>query len=178
MIKLISNTILPIFILFILIYATCKKINVYEEFVEGAKDGFNVAISIIPYLVALIVAFSIFRASGAMEILSNLLNPLFTKLNIPTETLPIMITRPLSGSAALGIFSELATEHGADSYIAKLSAIMLGSSETTFYVLTVYFGAIGIKKFRYAMLTGILADIFSFVLAVLVANLFFLPNIG
>lgn len=173
----ISILILPIIILLILFVGIIKKVPVYEEFVSGAKDGFEVSIRIIPYLVALIVAISMFRASGALDIISNWLAPLLNKLTLDADIVPIILTRPLSGSATLGLFSELASQHGAEAYITKLAAIMVGSSETTFYVLTVYFGSVGIKKFRYALLTGIIADITGIVLAIWVARLFFLANI-
>ena len=178
MIEKVSLYILPLMILLILSYGMLKKIPIYEEFVNGAKDGFKVSISIIPYLVALIVAISMFRASGAIDWLTYILSPLLVKLNIPSDIIPIMFTRSLSGSATLGLFSELASTNGAESYITKLAAIMVGSSETTFYVLSVYFGAIGIKKFRYAILTGVMADIIGIVLAVWVSQLFFLANIA
>ncbi len=173
MIEKISLYILPLMILFILSLALIKKVPVYEEFIEGAKDGFKVSISIIPYLVAIIVAVSMFRASGILDWLKDFANNI-----IPPDIIPLMITRPLSGSAALGIFSDIAKEYGADSYIAKLAAIMVGSSETTFYVLAVYFGSVGIKKYRYALLTGIIADITNIVLAIWVARLFFLASSG
>ena len=178
MIEKLSLYILPFMILVILATGIVKKVPVYEEFIEGAKDGFKVSINIIPYLVALIVAISMFRASGIMEFISNIFGGILSKYSLSPDILPIMLTRPLSGSATLGIFSELASNHGANDFLTKVAAVMVGSSETTFYVLTVYFGSIGIKKFRYALLTGILADIIGIVLAILVSYYFFLPNIG
>ena len=177
MLETISLSILPIFILIILTLGIIKKIPIYEEFIDGAKDGFKVSITIIPYLIALIVAISMFRASGALNYITNWLSPLLTALQIPSDIMPIMLTRSLSGSATLGLFSEIASNHGTDAFITKLAAIMVGSSETTFYVLSVYFGSIGIKKFRYAIWTGIIADIIGIVLAILVARYFFLANI-
>lgn len=171
MIEKISLYILPIMILSILSLGMAKKIPVYEEFIEGAKDGFKVAVSIIPYLVAIIVAVSMFKASGILDILKNFANSF-----IPPDIIPIIFTRSLSGSATLGLFSEIAKNLGPDSYVTKLAAIMVGSSETTFYVLAVYFGSIGIKKYRYAILTGIIADITGIVLAILVARMFFLAS--
>lgn len=162
----VSLMILPMMILVILTAGMLKKVPVYEEFVEGAKDGFKVSVSIIPYLVALIVAISMFRASGVLDWLAGL-------LPVEPDLVPIMITRSLSGSAVLGLFAEVAAKHGADDFITKLAAIMVGSSETTFYVLTVYFGSVGIKKFRYALLTGIVADIAGILLSVLIAKMFF-----
>ena len=171
MIETISLYILPVMILTILTLGMAKKVPVYEEFIEGAKDGFKVAVSIIPYLVAIIVAVSMFKASGILDILKNFANSF-----IPPDIIPIIFTRSLSGSATLGLFSEIAKNLGPDSYVTKLAAIMVGSSETTFYVLAVYFGSIGIKKYRYAILTGIIADITGIVLAILVSRLFFLAN--
>lgn len=178
MFETISLLILPILILVILIVALFKKVPVYETFIDGAKDGFKVAITIIPYLVALIVAIQMFRASGALEVITMLFGNFLDKCSIPAEVVPIMITRSLSGTATLGLFSDIASQHGTEAYITKLSAIMVGSSETTFYVLSVYFGAIGIKKLRYALLCGIMADIIGIVLAIWVSQLFFLPNIA
>jgi len=173
MIEKISIFILPVIIFIILLTGIIKKVPVYEEFVDGAKDGFKVSISIIPYLVAIIVGISMFKASGAVEILSGIFGSLLAKLGVPVDILPIMITRSLSGSATLGLFSDIATNLGPDSFVTKMAAIMVGSSETTFYVLSVYFGSVGIKKFRYAILTGIIADITGIVLAIWVAHLFF-----
>ena len=168
----ISLYILPIMILAILCAGIIKKVPVYEEFVEGAKDGFKVSVSIIPYLIAIIVGVSMFKACGAMDLIKNLVVGF-----IPADIIPIMLTRSLSGSATLGLFSDIANNFGPDAYITKLAAVMVGSSETTFYVLAVYFGSIGIKKFRYALLTGIIADFTGIVLAILVSRLFFLANI-
>jgi spore maturation protein B len=178
MINTISLYLLPILIVIILTVGLLKKVPIYEEFTEGAKDGFNVSIKIIPYLVAIIVGISMFRASGAMESITNFLSPILSIFSIPADSIPVMITRPLSGSATLGLFSEIAYKFGADAYITKLCAVLVGSSETTFYVLSVYFGSIGIKKFRYALLTGLLADIIGIIAAIFVCSLIFLPKIG
>ena len=177
MFEIISSAILPVLILIIITLGIIKKVPIYEEFIEGAKDGFRVSITIIPYLVALIVAIAMFRASGAMDWLTSLFGFVLNKFSIPTDVVPIMFTRSLSGSATLGLFSELVSANGANSFVAFLAAIMVGSSETTFYVLSVYFGSVGIKKFRYAILTGIIADITGIVLAIWAAKLFFPASI-
>lgn len=169
----ISNLILPILILTILTWGILKQQPIYEHFVDGAKEGFGVSIKIIPYLVAIIFAVTIFRASGLMDFIAKPLALLTNNIGLPTDILPIIFTRPLSGSAALGLFSELATKFDPNSYTVKLAAIIVGSSETTFYVLSVYFGSVGIVKFRYALLTGILADIIGIISAIFVAQLFF-----
>ena len=164
---------LPSIILLILTMGLIKKVPLYEVFTDGAKDGFKVAVNIIPYLVAIIVGISMFRASGILEWLEQICAPLLSYFNIPADTLPIMVVRSLSGSAALGIFSDIANNSDINSYAIKLAAIMVGSSETTFYVLTVYFGAVGISKLRYALLVGLLADFIGIVAAILVCNLMF-----
>lgn len=173
MLSSISALILPVLILVILCWGVCKKQPVYEQFIDGAKDGFNVAIKIIPYLVAIIVAISIFKASGLMDGIATLLSGFTAKIGLPTEVIPLVITRSLSGSATLGVFSELVNNVGTECYAAKLAAIIVGSSETTFYVLSVYFGSVGILKFRYALLTGLVADFAGIVFAIITATYFF-----
>ena len=178
LINTISLYALPVIILTIIICALIKRVPIYEEFINGAREGFGVAVKIIPYLVAMIVCVSMFRASGAMDMLSTLLTPLFDKFAVPPESLPVMITRSLSGSAVLGLLGDITSEHGADSYIAKLCAVIAGSSETTFYVLSVYFGSVGIMKYRWALAVGLIADFIGILAAVWVCRLVFLPNIG
>lgn len=173
-IDLISLWTLPAIILVILIWAMVKKIPIYETFIEGAKDGVKVSINIIPYLVAIIVAISMLRASGAIELSAKILSGVLDFLKLPVDVLPLAIVRSLSGSAALGVFSDITINKGTDSYVTKLAAIMLGSSETTFYVLAVYFGAVGIKKYRYALITGLFADIVGIFAAIFVSRIFFM----
>lgn len=168
--NLISTLILPLIIVIILLSGFFKKVSVYETFIEGAKDGLKISVKIIPYLIAIMAAVSMFRASGAIEALAEILKTPLEALNIPVDTLPLILTRSLSGGATLGIFSDIVNANGANSYAAKLSAVIVGSSETTFYVLSVYFGAIGIKKFRHAILTGILADIIGIIAAILICS--------
>lgn len=171
--NIISLWALPAIILLILTMGLFKKVPLYETFTDGAKDGFKVAVNIIPYLVAIIVAISMFRASGIIEMIGNALKPILTHFNVPADTIPIMIVRSLSGSAALGVFSDVAHNAGPDAYATKLSAVMVGSSETTFYILAVYFGAIGISKLRYALIVGLLADFIGILTAILVCNWMF-----
>ena len=172
--SLLSVWLLPLIISFILIYGCYKKTPCYETFVDGAKEGLFICVKILPYLVAIIVSVSMFRASGAIEFLADILSKPLEYLKIPVDTLPLMITRSLSGSGTLGIFSEIVNSTGTDSYAAKLSAVIVGSSETTFYVLAVYFGAIGIKKIKYALWVGLLADLFGIITAIVVSRYFFL----
>ena len=172
--NILSLWALPVMLLLILTMGLVKKIPIYETFTTGAKDGFKVAVNIIPYLVAIIVAISMFRASGIIEMLEQALSGVLSQIHVPADVIPIMIVRSLSGSAALGVFSDIANTLGPDDYATKLSAIMVGSSETTFYVLAVYFGAVGISKLRYALLVGLLADFIGIVAAVCVCNWMFL----
>ena len=170
----ISAWLIPIIVLGSLAWGLVKKVPVYETFVDGAKDGLKVTVSVVPYLIAIIVAVSMLRASGAIEIAQHLLSGLLDWLKIPVDVLPVMIIRSLSGSAVLGLFSEIAHTFGPDAYVTKLTAIMVGSSETTFYVLAVYFGSVGVKKFRHALCAGIFADIIGIAAAVIVARWLFL----
>ena len=130
--NIISLWALPAIIILILTMGLIKKVPIYEVFTDGAKDGFKVAVNIIPYLVAIIVSISMFRASGIIEMAGNLLQPVLAYLNVPADTIPVILVRSLSGSAALGIFSDIANTLGPDNYATKLSAVMVGSSETTF----------------------------------------------
>ena len=172
--EVISSWLIPFIILVVLCYGVLKKVPVYEAFVDGAKDGLKISISIGPYLLAIIVAVSMFRVSGALELLQQASGGILELCHIPVDVLPVMIVRSLSGSAVLGLFSDIAGQFGPDSYVTKLVAVMVGSSETTFYVLAVYFGAVGIKKVRHALLAGVLADIMGIILAIFIANIFFL----
>lgn len=170
----LSAYILPLLILFILVFGLIKKVNLYEVFIDGAKEGLKSGVGIVPYLVAIIVAIGMFRASGAIDSIASILKAPLSYFNIPADVLPIMIVRSLSGSANLGVLGDIVSNVGANTYTAKLAAIMVGCSETTFYVLSVYFGSIGIKKVRYALLTGLLADFAGIVLSVCVASYLFL----
>lgn len=149
-ISTISLWIIPVLIGLILIYGTYKQVPTYESFVEGGKEGIKIAVSIIPFLVGMLVAISVFRASGALEFLMDLIRPGIKAIGIPPEIVPLAIIRPISGNAALGMTSDLLAAYGPDSFIGRLASVFQGSTDTTFYVLTVYFGAVGIK--RWAML--------------------------
>ncbi len=171
--NIISIWALPAIIIIILTFGLIRKVPLYEVFTTGAKEGFKVSVNIIPYLVAIMVGISMLRASGIIEGIGTLLSPILSHFNISADVIPLMIVRPLSGSAALGIFSDIAHNAGPDAFTTKLAAIMVGSSETTFYVLAVYFGAVGISKIRYALAVGLLADIIGIVSAILVCNWMF-----
>ena len=164
--------IIPLMLVAIPLYGIFRKVPVYEEFVTGAKEGFAVAIRIIPYLVAILFAIGMFRASGAMQYLMDAMRPILGPVGIPPEILPMAITRPLSGGGSLGILGDMVKTHGVDSIFVKMAAVMYGACETTFYVVAVYFGAVGIKKTRHAIAAGLIADLAGVLLAVYVVKLF------
>jgi spore maturation protein B len=170
---ILSVLAIPALVLFVVLYGAVKKVKIYEAFVEGAKEGFQVGVRIIPYLVAMLVAIGVFRAGGAMEILARILAPLTRHNGMPAEALPMALIRPLSGSGALGVMSESIKTHGPDSLLGRMVAVMMGSGETTFYVLAVYFGSVGISKSRQAVPAGIIADIVAILMSVWLVNLMF-----
>ena len=172
-INIISVAAIPLMFFVFLGWGFARKVKVYEVFVEGAKDGFQVAVKIIPYLVAMLVAIGIFRASGAMDVVIAILAPVSNLIGMPPEVVPLGILRPLSGSGSMGLMTELMKVHGPDSYIGVLASTMYGSSETTFYVLAVYFGAVGIKNTRHALPAGIIADVFGMLGALLICRILF-----
>jgi len=164
---------IPFFLTVVPLYGAFKKVKVYESFVEGAKGGFQIAIRIIPYLVAILVAVGMLRGAGVIDMLAQGIGPALDKVGFPVEILPVGILRPLSGSGSLGIVTELIQEHGPDSFLGRLAATAYGSTETTFYVLAVYFGSVGIKKARHAVLSGLVADVVALVMAVVVCRIAF-----
>lgn len=170
-VSIISLWFIPVLIGFILLYGTFKKVPTYESFVEGGKEGIKIAISIIPFLVGMLVAISIFRASGALEYIMNAIRPWMEAIGIPAEIVPLAFIRPISGTAALGMTSDLIAAHGPDSFIGRLASVLQGSTDTTFYVLTVYFGAVGIKKMGDALKVGLWADLVGIIVAIIVVTL-------
>ncbi|MGD8307729.1 MAG: spore maturation protein, partial [Ignavibacteria bacterium] len=173
-IKILSTIAIPFLILLFIGYGAIKKVKVYEQFIEGAKEGFNIAVKIIPYLVAMLAAIAVFRAGGALD---NILIPVmrvFTDLiGMPPEALPMALIRPLSGSGSLGVMAETMAVHGVDSYIGVLVSTFFGSTETTFYVLAVYFGAVSIRKTRHAVVVGLMADAAGILGALFIVRLIF-----
>ncbi|MDQ0244293.1 spore maturation protein B [Bacillus fengqiuensis] len=169
----VSLFLIPLIIGGILLYATWKKIPTYEAFVEGGKEGIQLAFSLIPFLVGMMVAISIFRASGAMEYFVSFISPVLQAIGIPPEIVPLALIRPISGTAALGLTTDLIATYGPDSFIGRLASTMQGSTDTTFYVLTVYFGAVGIKKMGDALKVGLLADVVGFVASIVIVTLVF-----
>jgi spore maturation protein B len=160
-------------IVFIPLYAAYRKVPVYESFVEGAKEGFDTAIKIIPHLVGMMVAISIFRASGAMDMLLDWMRPFFNYIGVPTEVLPLAILRPITGAGSLAFSTDLIEQFGPDSMIGRIASTIQGSTDTTLYVITVYFGAIGIRKAGYALKVGLISDLVGFVASIVICFLVF-----
>ena len=165
--------IVPLILAVTAVAALHKKENAYDLLVDGARDGFKMLLTIAPSLIVLLSAVGMLRASGALEALSVALSPALEFLGIPAETVLLMLVRPISGSAALAIGAELITAHGADSLIGRTAAVMLGSTETTFYTISVYFGAWGIQKTRYAVPAALIADFVGFLTASWTVRLFY-----
>ncbi len=172
-IGIFAALVLPLIIVGFPLYGLYKKVPVYEVFVEGAKEGFQVAFRIIPYLVAILFAIGMFRASGAMEFLTAGLQPILGFLGFPPEVLPMAIIRPLTGSGSAAIVADMINQYGEDSILVKMAATMFGSTETTFYVIAVYFGAVNVKKTRHAVPAGLIADVSAMFLAVYIIRWLF-----
>lgn len=171
--ELVSTWAIPALLFVIPVVGFFKKVKVYECFVEGAKEGFNVAIRIIPFLVAILFAIGMFRASGAMDLFVQIISPVTNLIGMPAEALPLALMRPLSGSGSLGLATEIMKTHGPDSFLGRLVSTMYGSTETTFYVLAVYFGAVGVKKIRHALAVGLIADVAGLIAAVFICRWIF-----
>lgn len=171
-----SNMILFAIIISFILMGLFRKINVYEAFIDGAKDGFSTAIKIIPYLIAILVAIGVFRESGAMDWMVSGFTWVFQQLGINTDftpALPTALMKPLSGSGARGMMVDAMTQYGADSFVGRVVCTIQGAADTTFYILAVYFGSVGIKNTRYAVTCGLIADLAGFIAAILVSYLFF-----
>ncbi|RDW19106.1 spore maturation protein [Oceanobacillus arenosus] len=169
----VSTWLIPCFLLIVLSVASWKKVPTYELFVEGGKEGVKMAFSLLPFLVGMIVSISILRSSGAIDAMINLIAPVLMTFGVPPEIIPLAFVRPISGTAALGITTELISTHGPDSFIGRLASTMQGSMDTTLYILTVYFGAVGIKKMKYALKVGLLADLVGIITSILIVKMVF-----
>lgn len=169
----LSFFVIPLMLVGFPLYGLYKRVPVYESFVTGAKEGFEVAVRIIPYLVAILFAIGMFRASGAMDFLAMALHPVLSLIGFPPEVLPMAIIRPLTGSGSAGLVVDMIAQYGEDSILVKMAATMFGSTETTFYVIAVYFGAINIRRVRHALPAGLIADVAAMIIAVWVVRLLF-----
>ena len=170
--RFVSNLFIPIIVLTVIIYGA-RKINVYDSFVSGAKEGLSMVITMFPPLLAMIFGINIFTSSGIIDKLFLFLKPIFLIIKIPLEVLPIAVMRPLSGSFGLALLNDIFTSYGPDNYLGVIASVIQGSNDTTLYILTLYFGTIGIKKIKYALWAGLLADLMTVILSIILVPLFF-----
>ncbi len=169
----ISDFAVPAIVGIVIVYALCRRCEVYTHFVFGAQEGLKTAVKIVPQLVGLLVAIKMFSASGAMDIVTRILSPITNALHFPKEVLPFALLRPVSGSGSLAMATEIFAVCGTDSFAGRVASVMMGSTETTFYVSAVYFGAVGVKDTRHAITCALLADLVSVVLSVVVCRIMF-----
>lgn len=169
----VANWSIPLLILTICLYGMAKGVKVYEVFVEGAKEGFTIAVTIMPYLVAILVGLGMVRDIGLLDILANFLTPLTSAIYLPAEVLPMALIRPISGGGASGFMNSIFLEYGPDSYQGILASVMMGSTETTFYIIAVYFGAVNLSKTRHAVIGGLVGDLAGMLAAVFLTYIFF-----
>ena len=169
----VSVYVLPIFLLSVFTMAFINKTNAFDHFGEGAKEGMKTTVSLVPNIVGMIVGIKVFLASGIVESIANLLNPILTAIHIDAHVLPLMILRPLSGSAALSVTTDLISIYGPDSHIGRLVSVMQGSTDTTIYIITVYFAAVGLSEMKHALKLGLMADIIGFTASILAISIFF-----
>jgi spore maturation protein SpmA len=173
MVKAVSTLAIPFLLSFFPVYGFLRGVKVYEEFVEGAKEGFQVAVKIIPFLVAMLVSISMFRAAEGITLLTRALDPVLKLLHFPAELVPLALMRPISGGGSLGIFSEMVKTFGPDHLLTRMAGTIYGSTETTFYVIAVYFGSVGVKKTRHAVPAGLIADLTGIIASVVICRMVF-----
>lgn len=171
--EIISKIILPLFIILIIFYGLKKKINVYNSFLEGAKEGLVTTFSIFPAIIAMIFAINIFLDSNVLPFIIKFLNPVVGKINIPLEILPMALLRPVSGTASLAIMDDIFRQFGPDSFAGRLTSILQGCTDTTVYVIALYFGTVKITKIKHSLWVGLFADLVGIIMAFILTNLFF-----
>ena len=167
------NSIIPLMVLIIIFYGLYKKTNIYDEFIEGSKESFELIFTMFPCLLAMIFGINIFLESGILDIIFKFLSPIFNILKVPFEVFPMMIMRPISGSSSLAILNNILENNGPDNFIGRLASVIQGSTDTTLYIITLYFGSIGIKNIRYSLVAGLFADLMGILAAILVVRIFF-----
>jgi spore maturation protein B len=167
---------MPVIVALIIIYGLIKKVNIYDSFIKGAKEGLGIAIDLFPYLLAMIFSVNIIVKSNAIGDFLKLLKPVFASLKIPLEIVPMAIMRPISGTATLALMNDVFINYGVDSFLGRLASVIQGSTDTTIYILTLYFGCVGIKKIRYAMWVGLITDLIGLIVSVIVVSLIFGNN--
>ena len=171
MFQYLTKSIIPIIVVIIITYGMFKGRKVYDWFVEGAKDGLKVCMNIFPYLLAMIIAVSIFREAKLLDMLNNLIAPVVRVIGLPKEVVPLVLVKPLSGSGAMGIFTDILKNYGPDTFIGLVASVIMGTTETIFYTVTVYFGAVKIKKVRHTVWAAVMADMTAIIMAILMVKI-------
>ena len=170
MFQYITKSIIPIIVVIIITYGMIKGRKVYEWFVEGAKEGLKVCLNIFPYLLAMIIAVNIFREAKLLDLLNNMISPISSLIGLPKEIVPLVLVKPLSGRGALGILTDIVKTYGPDSYIGLIASVIMGTTETIFYTITVYFGAVQIKKIRHTLWAAVLADLTAIIISIFLVS--------
>lgn len=173
MLNFISNLVIPLVILTIVFNAFIKKVNIYDSFIEGAKESFDIIFSLFPNLLAMILGINIFIKSNLLTTIINLINPILVLIKVPYQILPMALIRPISGSSSLAFLNNIFNEFGPDSFLGTLGSVIQGSTDTTFYIITLYFGCVGIKKIRYSLWAGLFADLIGIISSIIIVNLLF-----
>lgn len=170
---MISNLILPLIVLIIILYGIYKKVDIFDDFCDGVKDGLRTTLNIYPTIFAMLIAVNVLLKSGLILDITKFIEPIFSFFNIPIQILPLAIMKPISGSSSLIIMNELLKTYGPDSYIGLISSVIQGSTDTTIYIISLYFASVGIKKIKYALKVGLIADLLTIIIAIIVVNLLF-----
>ncbi len=167
------NYFIPLVVIIIIIYGIYKKIDIFDTFIIGVKEGMKLSINLFPTIFAMIIAITMITDSGIINYICNLIKPLFIKIAFPTEVIPLAILRPISGSSSLVVLNDILTRYGTDTLIGRLASVMQGSTDTTIYIISMYFTSVGIKKIRYSLIVGLLADLLSVIISFIMVNVFF-----
>ena len=167
------NYLVPIMVVYIIIYGLYKKVDIFDTFIEGVKEGINTTFKLFPTIFAMVIAITILTNSSLLLDISNLLNPIFKLRSFPSEILPLAVMKPISGSSSIVILNDLLSRYHPDSYIGRISSVIGGSTDTTIYIISLYFGSIGIKKIKYSLIVGLIADLLCIIISIIVINLLF-----
>ena len=167
------NYFIPLVVIIIIIYGIYKKIDIFDTFIIGVKEGMKLSINLFPTIFAMIIAITMITDSGIINYICNLIKPLFIKIAFPTEVIPLAILRPISGSSSIVVLNDILTRYGTDTLIGRLASVMQGSTNTTIYIISMYFTSVGIKKIRYSLIVGLLADLLSVIISFIMVNVFF-----
>lgn len=171
--NMFSKIVIPIFIVFVIFYGFIKKVNIYDAFLEGAKEGLMISFNIFPSIIAMVFAINIFLDSNFVNAVLGVFTPILNLINIPLEIMPMALLRPISGTATLAIMNDIFIKYGPDSYVGRLASVLQGCTDTTIYVLALYFSSIGVKKIRYSLGVGLFADLVGISVAFIITMLFF-----